>query len=633
MIPAELINDVNRVRTNFIQAVERLEKSGSIRSLPGVGTAARGPQEGPRDRRDIGWFASPATAGSSAPSSAPADTARRRSSTSSSPTSAVAAGWSPRRTTPRRSRCESSMRRALPSWSGSSSIPGASTRSSSSPAARRPGSRTSATTSRSTTATRKDSSWSMGPGPTCRRPTSSSSGSLSNRSSGRSPTPTRCPAEKLEDQEFIRALTIKELPSRLSKGTVLTTGGHAFHALQLRAIVKDVTLHDAYTRLGALCGHPPEEIKSLVFVDTPGLATASGLKDEVLRHCLEQKSNRIAIELWKEAELDVIVHLVLCGEQSNFATLWKAIEGECGPDAVRDLEERVILLVNGVNLYFENADLNKKIKDRAIARAEGDQFATTLVLQHPPENEPEGTVPAGQGMLRRFRSGSSRAASTPRTTRGSTRSIATAMMDWVEPGGVGRETLDELGLTDEFRREYRRPLRPGGPRPGVSDPADPRAHRDEGTCAAREETPGAHRPDVRAPGPSDPPGPILRRRRNLEPGRRSPRRSAPVSASSTPTTHRPSRRSPPTRSTRTSSRSSMAGMATLPSGNWVETSFRRTTKRGLRRHPRPRQGQPERREGVRRLLRRARGYLGRPMGVRVARAWNRHRDSRPPRAS
>ena len=37
MIPAELIADINRIRTNFIQAVALLETSRSIRSLPETG--------------------------------------------------------------------------------------------------------------------------------------------------------------------------------------------------------------------------------------------------------------------------------------------------------------------------------------------------------------------------------------------------------------------------------------------------------------------------------------------------------------------------------------------------------------------------------------------------------------------
>jgi hypothetical protein len=262
--------------------------------------------------------------------------------------------------------------------------------------------------------------------------------------------PYTVPAERLEDPRFIRALTIKELPGNLDAGTVLSTEGHAFNALQLRAIVKDVTLHDSYSRLCALSGRLPKVFESLVFVDTPGLATTSGLKDEVLRHCLEQKSNRIAIELWKEDELDLIVHLVLCGEQSKFATLWKAIEGEPGPDAAGDLEERVILLVNGVNLYFENADLNKKWKDPEIARAEGDHFATTLVDNILQKMSPRGPFRPAKVCFadsKRIVEGGYRYASYEEQYK----LYRKAMLAWIEPGGVGRQTLDELGLTNDFR--------------------------------------------------------------------------------------------------------------------------------------------------------------------------------------
>ncbi len=61
----------------------------------------------------------------------------------------------------------------------------------------------------------------------------------------------------------------------------------------------------------------------------------------------------------------------------------------------------MILLVNGVNLYFENADLNKKFKTPDRLRR-GGPFRDHARRQHPPENEPEGTVPAGRDLLRRF---------------------------------------------------------------------------------------------------------------------------------------------------------------------------------------------------------------------------------------
>ena len=43
------------------------------------------------------------------------------------------------------------------------------------------------------------------------------------------PHPYTVPVDKLEDREFIRALTIKELPGKLSKGTVLSVAGESFN--------------------------------------------------------------------------------------------------------------------------------------------------------------------------------------------------------------------------------------------------------------------------------------------------------------------------------------------------------------------------------------------------------------------
>ncbi len=56
--------------------------------------------------------------------------------------------------------------------------------------------------------------------------------------------------------------------------------------------------------------------------------------------------------------------------------------------------------------------------------------------------------------------------------RTSTKVFREAMLRWVEPGGVGRETLDRTGSDGRLPGEYRRPVRPRGPRPGVSGPEE-----------------------------------------------------------------------------------------------------------------------------------------------------------------
>ena len=112
----------------------------------------------------------------------------------------------------------------------------------------------------------------------------------------------------------------------LKTGAVLTHKHRAYDALQLRAIVKEVSLRDSFERIISLSGRDASEVTRLNFIDTPGLAVSSVVKDEVLRHFLGKKSNQIALELLRNDELDIVVHLVLCGQKSQFDVLWNAIE-------------------------------------------------------------------------------------------------------------------------------------------------------------------------------------------------------------------------------------------------------------------------------------------------------------------
>ena len=116
----------------------------------------------------------------------------------------------------------------------------------------------------------------------------------------------------------------------------------------------------------------------IAFVDTPGLAVSSVVKDEVLRHFLGKKSNHIALELLRNDELDIVVHLVLCGQKSQFDALWNEIEREYGRGEVEGIAERLILAINGMNIYFTNPDIRAKYTDPATTAREGDHFAATL---------------------------------------------------------------------------------------------------------------------------------------------------------------------------------------------------------------------------------------------------------------
>ncbi|MFO0980846.1 MAG: hypothetical protein U1E76_03690 [Planctomycetota bacterium] len=260
------------------------------------------------------------------------------------------------------------------------------------------------------------------------------------------PEPYLVPAEKLTDRAFIRALTIKEQSAVLDPGPVLAIDGVPYHALQLRAIVNDVTLRDSFDQITKWGG---DAAQRLTFVDTPGLAVNGSIKDEVLKHYLEKKSHQIVLQLWKQDELDIVVHLVLCGRQSDFASLWKDIERECGPTAMDDLQDRLVLAINGMNVYFTNRDLKKRFLDPEIARREGDHFATTIEDNILQKMSPRGRVrPARVCFLDARSIVELLTGSYPRAYQ----EYREAMQSWLRPGGVGYGTLAQLGLLESFQQ-------------------------------------------------------------------------------------------------------------------------------------------------------------------------------------
>jgi len=261
--------------------------------------------------------------------------------------------------------------------------------------------------------------------------------------------PFRVPSERARDRAFIRALTVKEQTGALTAGPVLKQDGETYDALQLRAVVKDVRLRDSFRNIRRWSGRPDEEVGRLTFVDTPGLAVQGSVKDEVLRHCLEQKSSQIALQLWKDDELDFVVHLVLCGRQSDFAELWKAIERECGPAELADLQNRLVVAVNGVNVYFTNRDLKKKYEDPEAARREGDHFATTLLDNVFQKMSPRGRVRPARVCFLDSKSIVETLTTGPYEEAYSR--YRPIMERWLEPGGIGHATLKELDLLEAFR--------------------------------------------------------------------------------------------------------------------------------------------------------------------------------------
>jgi hypothetical protein len=267
------------------------------------------------------------------------------------------------------------------------------------------------------------------------------------------PVPYQLTPAEQADRRVIRALTVKEEQDQVTGRPVLILGDRPYTALQLRAVIKDVTLCTPFNRFAAWSGRPASEFTPLAIIDTPGLGVTGSSKDEVLRHVLENKSTQIVLELLRNDELDLIVHMVLCGESTQFSRLWGAVERQCGSEELSDLSERLVLAVNGFNRYFTNADLKRKWTDPDAAVREGDQFATSIddnILKRMSER---GTLrPARVCFLdsKRIVEGL-----TGRTYREAYDSFVPLAESWGRPGGAGYATLERLGLLADFSENLR----------------------------------------------------------------------------------------------------------------------------------------------------------------------------------
>lgn len=259
--------------------------------------------------------------------------------------------------------------------------------------------------------------------------------------------PFQVPSDKARDRRFIRSLTVKEQSAVMETGAILTHEGRAYDALQLRALVGEVALRDPFDRILRWADGDDEQVRKLSFVDTPGLGVGSVAKDEVLRHFLGKKSSQIALEMMRGDELDIVVHIVLCGQKSQFDALWTEVEREWGRAEMDALASRLILAINGTNIYFTNPDVRAKYTDAATTAREGDHFAATLednVLQR---MSPRGQVqPARVVFLdsKRIVDGFADYAEFYARHR-------RTMEGWTEPGAAGYATLKRLGLLESFR--------------------------------------------------------------------------------------------------------------------------------------------------------------------------------------
>lgn len=263
------------------------------------------------------------------------------------------------------------------------------------------------------------------------------------------PTSYRVPTDKLSDKRFLRALTVKQPSDQIDRGSLVVFDGNAYNALQLRAVVKEVRLKDGYKNILRWSKRTPQEASRLQFVDTPGISVQGSEKDEVLRHFLGKKSNHIALQMWMNDELDIVIHLVLCGRNSDFAELWRTLETHCEPGQMDDLSERLVLAVNGMNRYFSDKNLIDKYESPDQAISGGDHFATTIEDNILLKMSPRGRIKPAEICF--FDSEKIVVADKGRSYADYYRSCHATMQSWTEPSGVGYGTLLKLGILESFK--------------------------------------------------------------------------------------------------------------------------------------------------------------------------------------
>jgi hypothetical protein len=249
------------------------------------------------------------------------------------------------------------------------------------------------------------------------------------------PTAYRVPADKLSDKRFLRALTVKQPSDQIDRGSLISFESTSYNALQLRAVVKEVRLKDSYRNILRWSKRTPAEAIRLQFIDTPGISVQGSEKDEVLRHFLGKKSNHIALQMWMNDELDIVVHLVLCGRNSDFAELWRTLEAKCEPGQMDDLAERLVLAVNGMNRYFSDKNLIDKYQSPDQASAGGDHFATTVEDNILQKMSPRGRIKPAKICF--FDSKQIVEADKRQPYVDYYRSCRETMLRWTEPSGVG----------------------------------------------------------------------------------------------------------------------------------------------------------------------------------------------------
>lgn len=256
-------------------------------------------------------------------------------------------------------------------------------------------------------------------------------------------------AAKPENGGLVARLTTKADYSQAPRPQDIVVNDEAFNDLQFRVAVRSVEMGSDFSEISRWLGSSESEktlADNLTFIDTPGLKAGGSDSDEVLRHVLAKKNQQIAVELLKHDELDLIVHLVLCGQQSDFASLWSHLEG-VDSEILQDLGDRIIVAVNGFNVYFDNPDLSRRWKGGDGA-GDDDHFNVTIQSNILGKMSERGAlIPLNICFLDVRRVIESRGGSYEDYYR----ERKAAAESWAAPNGVGYTTLRRLGILDRYK--------------------------------------------------------------------------------------------------------------------------------------------------------------------------------------
>ncbi|MDR1925573.1 MAG: hypothetical protein LBQ66_14465 [Planctomycetaceae bacterium] len=250
--------------------------------------------------------------------------------------------------------------------------------------------------------------------------------------------------DESSNRDFIRSLTTKDA---IVTTPIINVNNNAYNALQLRALIKNIQLRSNYKRLLELVDND-EGIKRINFIDTPGQGTAAAInKDEIFFYCLGEKSKNIVIQLWRDDELDFIAHFMRCKEQSQFQKLWMEIESQLPAEELRDIEDRLILLMNSARDLCEDTNIKSRYTNPEKFKSGEDQFRLVLKDNALDKMSHKGTLkPAAVCFVDTF------------YQYGDADNYADAynryrpyMEKWIVPDEIGYKTLEEMELINSFK--------------------------------------------------------------------------------------------------------------------------------------------------------------------------------------